>query len=69
VVSQRRRWAGQQLDFNVAAGAALEWLPQESIVFDGARADMQSRVKLATGCALHRLGSAVPGPARIRRTL
>ncbi len=40
-------WAGQQLEFNVAAGATLEWLPQESIVFDGARADMQSKVKLA----------------------
>lgn len=40
-------WAGQRLDFSVGADAALEWLPQESIVFDGARADMQSRVRLA----------------------
>ncbi len=39
--------ARQTLDFRVAAGAALEWLPQESIVFDGARATMRSRVELA----------------------
>jgi len=39
--------AAQHLDFNVAAAATLEWLPQESIVFDGARADMQSRIRLA----------------------
>jgi urease accessory protein len=42
-------WAGQRLDFEVAANATLEWLPQENIVFDGARADMQSRFRLATG--------------------
>lgn len=41
--------AAQRLDFNVAANAALEWLPQENIVFDGARADMQGRFRLATG--------------------
>ena len=40
-------WAGQQLDFTVEAGAALEWLPQENIVFDGARAMMGSRIDLA----------------------
>jgi urease accessory protein len=59
-------WAGQQLDFNVAAGATLEWLPQESIVFDGARADMQSRVKLAAdarfiGCEVLCLGRRAAG--------
>jgi urease accessory protein len=59
-------WAGQQLDFNVAAGATLEWLPQESIVFDGARADMQSRVKLAMdarfiGCEVLCLGRRAGG--------
>lgn len=30
----------------VAAGAALEWLPQETIVFDGARAQSLTRVEL-----------------------
>jgi urease accessory protein len=59
-------WAGQRLHFDVAAGAALEWLPQESIVFDGARADMQSRVKLATdarfiGCEVLCLGRRAAG--------
>ena len=39
--------ASQQLDFTVGAGATLEWLPQESIVFDGAIARMATRVSLA----------------------
>ena len=47
------RSAGQQarqaLDFRVGPGATLEWLPQESIVFDGARGLMASRVSLAQG--------------------
>jgi len=33
----------------VAPDAHLEWLPQESIVFDGALADQQLRVELAPG--------------------
>lgn len=40
-------WASQRLNFEVGAGAVLEWLPQESIVFDGALANMQTRVVLA----------------------
>ena len=40
-------WASQQLNFDVGAGAVLEWLPQESIVFDGALANMQMQVSLA----------------------
>ena len=39
--------ASQRLDFHVADGAALEWLPQETIVFDGARARMETRVQLS----------------------
>jgi len=39
--------ASQRIDFTVGAGATLEWLPQESIVFDGALARMETRVKLA----------------------
>ncbi|MFA6311481.1 MAG: urease accessory protein UreD [Sterolibacterium sp.] len=42
-------WASQALNFEVAATAKLEWLPQETIVFDGALADMQSRISLAAG--------------------
>src|SRR3569623_3774405 len=33
----------------VAAAAALEWLPRENIVFDGARAELCTRVELAEG--------------------
>jgi len=40
-------WASQRLHFEVAAGGVLEWMPQESIVFDGALADMQTHVELA----------------------
>ena len=41
--------ATQDLRFEVADGAALEWLPQETIVFDGARATMYTQVELAAG--------------------
>lgn len=39
--------ASQIMNFNVGENATLEWLPQESIIFDGARARMETRVKLA----------------------
>lgn len=39
--------ATQSIDFTVAAGAILEWLPQETIVFAGAQARMATRVRLA----------------------
>jgi urease accessory protein len=42
-------WAKQRLTFNVDAGACLEWLPQETIVFDGALGDMESQINLASG--------------------
>jgi urease accessory protein len=37
-------WAAQRLRFDVAG--ALEWLPQETIVFDGARARLETEVRL-----------------------
>ena len=37
-------WASQKLRFDVEG--SMEWLPQESIVFDGALADMESEVNL-----------------------
>lgn len=40
--------AAQRIDFDVQAGATLEWLPQETILFDGARAGMETRVQLAS---------------------
>jgi urease accessory protein len=46
--------ASQQVTLRVAAGAAGEWLPQETIVFDGARVEQRTRVELADGA--HWLG-------------
>ncbi len=43
--------AAQTLDFEVAENAVLEWLPQETIVFDGAKAHMDTRVRLEAGSA------------------
>lgn len=41
--------ARQTLALRVEAGAVAEWLPQESIVFDGAHAETVTRVDLARG--------------------
>ena len=40
------RLARQRQNLRVAAAASLEWLPQETIVFDGANAVMTTRVDL-----------------------
>lgn len=41
--------AAQRLRFHVSENAALEWLPQETIVFDGARARMETEIHLDAG--------------------
>ncbi|MQU40166.1 MULTISPECIES: urease accessory protein UreD, partial [Pseudomonas] len=38
--------AFQSVELNVAAGATLEWLPQETIVFSAAQADISTRIEL-----------------------
>jgi urease accessory protein len=38
--------AYQQLNLKVAAGATLEWLPQESIVYCGAQAELSTQISL-----------------------
>ncbi len=43
--------ASQALEFDLGPGASLEWLPQETIIFDGAIADMKTTVRLAPGAA------------------
>lgn len=58
--------ARQSLDFEVSAGASLEWLPQETILFDGAVAQMQTRVRLGedgvyTGWEILCFGRAASG--------
>lgn len=42
-------WAHQQLTFTLDEAACLEWLPQETIVFDGAMANIETNVLLAKG--------------------
>ncbi|MGC5699789.1 urease accessory protein UreD [Pseudomonas sp. NFXW11] len=38
--------ASQALNLQVAAGATLEWLPQESILFSAAQAELRTRIEL-----------------------
>jgi urease accessory protein len=38
--------AFQQLDLRVAPGATLEWMPQETIVFSAAQAELTTRIEL-----------------------
>jgi urease accessory protein len=41
--------SSQQVHLKVGAGATVEWLPQESIVFSGAQAAMRTTVELEQG--------------------
>ncbi len=45
------RTARQTVRLDVHAGASLEWVPQETIAFSGARARLTTRVDLAPGAA------------------
>lgn len=56
----------QMLTFDLAAGACLEWLPQETIVFDQAQLLQFTRVNLAVGAKwlgwdIYRLGRTARG--------
>lgn len=42
-------WASQTLRFDLAENSVLEWLPQETIVFNAALANMRTEVALAPG--------------------
>ena len=42
-------WASQHYQFEVDAGACLEWLPQETIFFNGCHADISNEIRLAPG--------------------
>src|SRR6266850_7720415 len=42
-------WARQRIELNARDGACIEWLPQETIVYDGALADIRTEVRLADG--------------------
>jgi urease accessory protein len=43
--------ARQTLALRVEGGAVAEWLPQESIVFDGSHAEMVNRIELASNAS------------------
>jgi urease accessory protein len=45
------RIASQRQVLSIAKGASLEWLPQETIVFDGARFDADTQIFLEEGAA------------------
>ncbi|GAA6617820.1 urease accessory protein UreD [Scytonema sp. NUACC26] len=58
--------ARQNIDIQVDAGACLEWLPQETIVFNGVRYRQDLRVELATeacwiGWEITRFGRSARG--------
>jgi urease accessory protein len=42
-------WASQHQILRVAAAAVLEWLPQDTILFDGSRVQLATRVELEPG--------------------
>jgi urease accessory protein len=59
----RARQARLRQDARVAAGATLEWLPQETLLFDGAHARMATRIHLegsARFCGWEVLGFGRP---------
>jgi len=45
-------WAHQKVCLHAARGSALEWLPQETIVFDSARADISFEANLEADARL-----------------
>jgi urease accessory protein len=40
-------WARQKIIADIGPGACIEWLPQETILFDGALAEMKTDIRLA----------------------
>lgn len=59
-------WARQRLQFELAEGADLEWLPQELVLYAGGLFEQQSRVELAAGASwlgaeVVRLGRSADG--------
>jgi urease accessory protein len=44
-------WARQSVRMNAGAASCIEWLPQETILFDGALADVETEVRLAANAS------------------
>jgi urease accessory protein len=60
--------ARQQQHFRVAGGGTLEWLPHETILFDGAISELSTRVDLAAGASFIGIDLVCFGlPARAER--
>jgi urease accessory protein len=60
--------ARQQQRFTVAGGGTLEWLPHETILFDGAVSELRTRVELAAGASFIGMDIVCFGlPARAER--
>ena len=58
--------AGQNIEINIDVGACLEWLPQETIIFDAADYRQDLRVELATDASflsweINRFGRSARG--------
>lgn len=73
-------WAHQRLALEAGADAVLEWLPQETVVSDGAAAELEADIRLApdarfVGWEILRLGRSAPdaraarGQLRTRTTI
>jgi urease accessory protein len=45
-------WARQHVALEAAAASSIEWLPQETIVYDGARADIRWEARIEGGARL-----------------
>ncbi len=63
------RTAQVRASITLAAGAAMEWLPQETILFDGAALDRALDVSLAADASFLGLESLVFGRAAMGETL
>jgi len=50
-----------EVDLDIGAGAALDWLPQETILFDGSALDRRTRADLRAGARLLMTESLVLG--------
>jgi urease accessory protein len=60
--------ARQQQHFRVAGGGTLEWLPHETILFDGAISELHTRVELGAGASFIGVDLVCFGlPARAER--
>ncbi len=62
----RRATQSQRVNFQVAEDACLEWLPQETIIFDSAHAQLATRIDISAssrffGWDIVRLGRAASG--------